>query len=151
MKLKYIVVLMSVFLLSSCKIVGAWEEITSDTYWTPAWVCTPTWNGSAWTSGEEQMTCLNLQAIGTWENGYRPTKIRFTFTGTMVVDIYDTEMNSIGIGGSGITSGTEYDLTIVGYDLLGFASTGEAILSKIEFYIPITLNGGVTISGGTVR
>ena len=53
-----------------------WESKFDDTHWS---IVNGVWNGSAWDSVGSPFALIWLQTIGTWANGYAPTKVRLTF------------------------------------------------------------------------
>lgn len=92
------------------------------------------WDGSAWNSwfGETGIT-----EVGTWVNGYRPTKMRMTYTDddTFNLGLYDAVGNVIA-SDAAYVSGTELDITFVGNDIRFIAFTGSTanlVVTSIEF------------------
>jgi hypothetical protein len=96
-----------------------------------SWYSRYTWN-SCFSSTHECVMgvwafsmCSNIYVpeVGTWSEGYRPTKVRITHNGTGTgLRIYIRDKNNALVGDSGdnYVSGTEIDLTWGAQDLKGF-------------------------------
>ncbi len=92
------------------------------------------WDGAAWNS---YAGGNSLQEVGSWVNGYRPSKIRIDYTdvGTFNLQLFDTAFNVIA-SDAAYVSGTELDITFVGNDIrnIGLAgSTASLVITSIEF------------------
>jgi hypothetical protein len=56
---------------------GGWVEKTSDVYWTST---DGVWDTNAWTNSVSKSSQFLLTPTGGWESGFRPTKIRLTYS-----------------------------------------------------------------------
>jgi hypothetical protein len=113
---------------------ASWTEFTDDTYWSPSDGMS-VWSGSAWiTSGSGDGT---LTEVGTWVEGYRPTKIRVTHNSIgLNINCRDASSNNM-CNTSFTASGAEVTLTDFGEDieLIQFATFGGGDqITKIEFF-----------------
>lgn len=107
-------------------------DYTDGSYWQCLGSCS-NWDGSEWVEAGPGMS-LQTEAESTWADGFRPTKVRVTFTASV---------GTIGVGelaggndyGSGqVASGAELDLTVT-YDIERINLYLTNSVSKIEFYV----------------
>jgi len=99
--------------------IPVWTSVLNDTKWMPANSnpANAVWTGSAWTAGTSGDLFLSVKTGSTWANGYRPSKMRITFTGTINTLFWLYLTTQIGshafigdISGITITSGQVIDL-----------------------------------------
>jgi hypothetical protein len=147
----------------SCK-VTAWEDKTSDTYWV---ISEADWDGSKWSShdyGSGQWVVLySVGAADTgWAAGYRPDKVRITFTNSES-GLIDYDIGCSGpmfVNVENVASGTiqtmEYSALgeyCSGIDLLRIFSKNteqQFQVTKIEFGFTSSVRGA-SMSGVTLR
>jgi hypothetical protein len=108
-----------------------WAPNHDDTYWTPT--DNISWNAGGWwdaAGGDGR-----LDAIGGWQTGFRPTKIRITAIGDNISgNIYDANNDDICAFS---TDGAEYDITFGSYDISHmwfYSFLKDADITNIEFY-----------------
>ena len=124
----------------------AWTSYLNNTYWqadSGEEPCTATWNGSAWVACEYAAAnwywCY-LKVTGSWMTGYRPTKIRVTWTGGGTFEELKLEApnGTLVVNESAATSGTEYDIDPMGDDIyslwLSDQGGGAFTVTNIEFW-----------------
>ena len=127
---------------ASSQMEGDWVSYFDNTYWQiDSAFPVGNWDGSKWNSEDDGgvQACL-LEAIGTWKNGYKPTRVRITLTGVSNVNMYFVNLNEETIIGPDqlIHSGSEVTLTFPdAYDMayMGWYLTGSSPFSitNIEF------------------
>lgn len=111
-----------------------WEDKTSGSYWTTSGQP----YDSGWYDVLEIYYDFTLTATGGWESGYRPDKIRITFTGTgpIKIGLYDSAFQLLFPTDAYLNSGESADITYAGNDLkyLDFLDTDNDFkITKIEF------------------
>lgn len=63
------------------KQTDGWVSYFDDTYWVPLDGTSGTWNGTQWVPYHSKATyILQLNPLGGWEVGFRPSYVRITFT-----------------------------------------------------------------------
>ncbi|MCK4252576.1 hypothetical protein KAX97_14100 [candidate division WOR-3 bacterium] len=92
------------------------------------------WDGTQWDgSGADPA----IKDTGTWVVGYRPTKVRITFSGDATLHIYVIDSNEAIIANhSGVSSGDELAITFGSYDIdkISFTDgTAALLVTNIEF------------------
>lgn len=111
---------------------GGWTSILDDTNWVPSFEVATTWEGTYWDSNNGD---VGLRPIGTWAVGFRPTKLRITFTG--VVSTQDLELKNTSYGTmatiDNYSSEDEWEFTIDA-DIGWLYSTYGGELNPIEIY-----------------
>jgi len=110
---------------------GQWYQVLSDEAWTPG----PgvSWSGSSWDSA---FGLTGLSELGAWNVGYRPTKMRITYTGTFTqIQLVDTNFDTIA-NDVAPASGQEIDITFGSFDIkdLNIFASGAWSITNIEFY-----------------
>lgn len=120
---------------------GTWVDRTDNTYWYDTGGG-GYWDGDSWYAGwEHVLIALQTGDNANWYVGFRPTKIRLTFTGAgsgFSVRNYGGTIYIAGTASSTtITSGQEIDLDFSEGEDLGriYMSGGEIDVTKIEFYV----------------
>ena len=116
-----------------------WVEKTSNSYWSSGGMGSGTWTGTEWEAVDaEGIYSLIVLEVGTWNVGYRPTKIRFTFTGSSIsAEVKNTGLTAINTPLTISTSPAELDLSFsAGLDIrsLTLQDTASFTVSKIEFW-----------------
>ena len=108
--------------------MGEWVEKTSDSYW---WGEGLYWDGSKWCPND---TDNKLFTTGTWDEGYRPTKIRITGTvnAAVSINLYDGSWNVLATGTP--AASVELDITFAGNDMFRLYLYHYSYVTKIEFY-----------------
>jgi len=112
---------------------GIWQVHFDNTQWGP--LSSTTWTGSSWSSSGFEILLVTF--VG-WASGYRPTKVRASFTGPATADLrlYDSSLNIIASNASYV-SGAEENITFVGNDILRFGlGYGAMTCTNIEFFVP---------------
>jgi len=85
-----------------------WVSYFDNTRWGAA--SSTSWTGTAWSSSGFEIY-LDVAVSDDWYEGYRPTKIRVTYTGGPVaMSLVDENLNDIAEDASYV-SGTELDIT----------------------------------------
>ena len=102
-----------------------------------------TWEGNYWKSDNGSPKQLTLSELGTWVNGYRPSKIKLTHSVGVGIDyiiVRDKQNNNMYLDNTGnYTPGKEVDLTWYGagsandIDYIGLADAAEFTVTDIEF------------------
>jgi YD repeat-containing protein len=122
-----------------------WEDKTSDAFWYDEATLSPggPWPSTATGEGDRNIVSLRVQIPQTWEYGYRPKKIRFTFTGKSTLDIIFQDNFNVSLLNNeplNIISGEIINLTFVDStqdhdlsNLLFENLTGSFTITKIEF------------------
>ena len=116
-----------------------WVDKTSNTYWTGD--ANISWVTDHW-AYVNTMNVAFLTPTGGWEEGYRPTHIRLTFSGAEVYILQlhgynETESGGGSIAGFGnIDSGVSKEISYIGGDIWRFYIQifGSWNITKIEFY-----------------
>lgn len=115
-----------------------WEAQFDNTIWEmEVHVSQPTWDGSKWTITDNS-DCV-LEELGTWVNGYRPTKVRLSLSPTSATiggcQLEDTAWNWIS-SDTDVTHLQEVDIAWQGADIryfhFGINNNGINI-TNIEF------------------
>ena len=117
--------------------VPEWISIFDNTRWAAN---SGTWDGAKWTNGGGY---FDLDPIGTWATGFRPTNIRISFTGGSACsyDLNDAFSSAI-VSPSGIATGVAanppYPLVYVtGTDITNLelqVNSPPGTITNIEFY-----------------
>ncbi len=86
MKGKFAVLVASLLILMNYVLVtstsaGDWVDYTDGSYWQCLGSCS-NWDGSEWVEAGPGMS-LQTEAESTWADGFRPTKVRVTFTASL--------------------------------------------------------------------
>ena len=131
---------------------GTWESHFDNTEWqvenSPAGSGgLGTWDGAEWDATQffGFWYGVELGELGTWVEGYRPTKLRITTTGAttnFLVKLWDTDSNEIAAMVTGYNSGDELDITFGLLDIKYLAITNDGStgfpfsVTNIEFYVP---------------
>jgi len=142
-----------------------WDVKLDTTYW-EGWYsheyspphCT-WWDTDHWVPGD-YFYGIFLRAIGTWAVGYRPDKIKLTFSKTLSgsdqIFIRDADLNIIGMQSYPYYSGTEIILDFDGcgdiYEIWALTRDTTTTCSNIEF-LPYKINlldGKVRIKSDTI-
>jgi hypothetical protein len=121
--------------------VPLWQSILDDTKWVAN---SGTWDGVKWSSGSGY---FDLDAIGTWATGFRPTNMRVSFTGgsTISYTLYDAFSSAI-TNPAGVANGVAINpplplIYTTGTDITNIAlqaSSPPGTITDIEFYgLPI--------------
>lgn len=111
---------------------GGWVSILDDTNWVKSFEVATTWEGTYWDSNNDT---VGLIPIGTWAIGFRPTKMRITWTGVSFAQnliLMNTSHNTMASIDETI-SGQEWEFTIdsdIGWLYTNYG--GE--LNPIEIY-----------------
>jgi hypothetical protein len=115
-----------------------WISYLDDTVWTSEGLW-GSWDGSKWDSeGAKSGHTIWLDELGTWVEGFRPTRLRVTHTkpGTIYLRLRDAEQTGIIII-TEYTSGDEIPIPFQGFDIKEIQiGTGEAdpySVTNIEF------------------
>jgi len=112
-----------------------WYAPFDNTYWSVSFPGA-SWDGSKWVSSIS--ATLPLTELGTWVEGYRPTKIRVTATaGTGPLQLVLADGDSNIVNENPYVSGTEVDITGQVSDIasLTVSASGQPInVTNIEFY-----------------
>jgi hypothetical protein len=128
----------SLSLSSTSAAPGSWDVHFDNTDWSV--FGKGTWSGSQWdaTTGKGGYGVF-LDQLGTWVNGYRPTKIRITHTAGVGVDIDIQLEDSNGdniVNFVPAATGQEIDITFGSYDIMTLFMYGSAnafSVTNIEF------------------
>jgi hypothetical protein len=114
------------------------SEYFDNTHWT---VNIGSWGGSYY---NDDFYDLDLDVLGIWAQGYRPTKIRAYFSGgstTGTLTLKDSVGATIASGAVDGFDGVGVDITFAGNDIenLFIHFTGENVMiTAIEFYgVPV--------------
>jgi len=112
--------------------IGTGPPSTANSHWTGA--LDMAWTGSAW----DNIGFPQIQEVGTWVNGFRPTHIRVTYTATgdFTLDLYDQDPAIIASQASYV-SGTSVPITFTGDDirLIYFnGANADLLVTSIEFF-----------------
>lgn len=137
----------------SCKVI-AWEEKSTDDYWTSYY---GSWNagGQRWDSELAAGSYyVGLEPYDNWQLGYRPSKMRISWLGgasSLNINVYDTDDEKIFTGT--ITSGVEFPLTFSSLNIYAIELVGSSSYSitKIEFYFFSYAVNGAALSGATLQ
>jgi len=110
--------------------VPQWVQIFDNTDWVVGDTGFHLGGAGSWDAGNQEwdsddgggafgVSAVELLPLGGWEVGYRPSKIRITFTGIANLDLYfrDTAFQYLVTEGQTITSGQELDITFSGNDI----------------------------------
>ncbi len=116
-----------------------WVSHFDDTEWEPTGVGFGFWNGTQWESEfNDPNWSLVIEDIATWASGYRPTKMRLTWTGPATIDSFVMQDDIGGVISLevDIVSLGEIDLTFAATD--GFKITmggndSQFLITNIEF------------------
>lgn len=114
--------------------LNGWVQILDNTYWSSAKGVT--WDGTKWSC---PVNLVHLYPIGGWEVGARPTKLRVTYTSSLVFDISVIDTNSDTIASyAACPSTTEIDITFGSYNIymlqLYYDGAATVEVYNIEFY-----------------
>lgn len=105
------------FSSSSSSESAAWQAFFDNTRWSPS---AGSWSGSDWDSVSIPNNQIILNELGTWVNGFRPSKIRVTHTGTSpfgyTLTLRDKNNSTIATNASYI-SATEVAITFGASDI----------------------------------
>jgi len=122
--------------------MGEWVERFDDSYW-EVWPDTPlgSWDNpnQEWDSEESGGNrWLYLSEIGTWVEGFRPFKIRVTFTGadSLYISLVDSDLNELC--GEVVSSGETINLTDHGHNIMLFGAVigeDDFSITNIEFFV----------------
>jgi len=122
--------------------VSPWKQYFDNNHWYCGANCT--WTGSTWSfvlAFAFTKGILNVQTAHGWASGYRPTKIRVTYTGTSITRLIvrDTDYNEItDPPDSAYASGTERALDFTpGLNLdsiVIYNGAGTTVFTNIEFF-----------------
>ena len=112
--------------------MGWVNSFFNDSYWSAP---VGFWVTDHWESGNGPYE-LVLVELGSWTVGYRPTKIRFTFTGVspLSVSVRGDGGATIYVSDAAYTSLTELTLNLTGDIDRLYAEGGEFSITNIEFY-----------------
>lgn len=123
--------------------VSPWTQYFDTTYWYCGASCT--WTGSAWSFVLPEAFSHGILFVVTkpnWADGYRPTKIRVTYTGTSITRfiVRDTDNNDIADPpDSPYTSGTERALDFTPNlnldSIVIYNGAGTTNFTNIEFFV----------------
>jgi len=108
-----------------------WVQHFDNADWSPN---NGTWDGTKWLLGSDLN--IELVPIGTWANGYRPTKMRVTFEGggTVNMCIPDGVPYQFIVENSSYSSAGEETCAFSSYDISKYVHTGAgANITNIEF------------------
>ena len=116
-------------------VVPSWVDKTSSTLWTAP---QGYWSTDHWQTGQPGQILLITN--GAWASGFRPTKVKITFTGITFLDLYVKDFSGgQTIGSISLMSGIGYDISSwvwsTNMGRLDFQDTGYGSfgISKIEF------------------
>ena len=126
--------MMSVFAIMVKK-PGQWIQHLDSNDW-------KSYFGATWNAGEQRWQGSNgwgIEVIGTWSDGFRPTKVRVHWDpqpATTTLQILDSNSNYI-VNYAGYVDNQEVDITYAGYDIdILFVTGAAAYIWNIEFYVP---------------
>jgi len=110
---------------------GQWYSVLTDESWSagPGF----SWTGSQWEASLGIPS--GLSATG-WESGYRPTKMRITFSGSISeIGLKDLNDDTIAIDSSPVSL-EEITITFGSFDIndLTISYSGSIAITNIEFY-----------------
>ena len=96
------------------------------------------WNGDSWTIGNQSGYNYFLSAIGNWATGYRPTKVRVTFTGADTAALFIGGTTKTICSNSPYASGEEAELDFSGGEdinalYLHISGYTDLTITNIEF------------------
>jgi len=119
------------FVLKKEPVVDPWVSHFDNSDWAPGGGTS--WTGSSWTGGFG----LQITDIGTWTEGYRPTKMRVTFTGgptNMTLKDVPGSLDNIAHDAAYV-SGQEIDLDFSGLGDINEMrmGLGSVTVTNIEF------------------
>lgn len=112
----------------------AWSAYFDNTVWSAN---QGSWSGSDWDSSGNSVI---LDELGTWVEGFRPTNIRITFTGSggllSAVQGTDTGFGAY-VNTSNVTSGQSLALSFSSNDILDIGMFGSSAftVTNIEFFV----------------
>ena len=125
---------------SSSTIPENWVQKLDNTFWEPVGGY-GAWDGTKWV--DTGPSNIVLAAIGTWANGYRPTKVRITYTSSEdepMIFLVEALSTTIG-GGGGPPIPAVGDITFVGENIASLNMVipfGVINVTNIEFLEPST-------------
>jgi len=135
--------------INDCAPSGEWVQIFNNSYWTCCTGCgepfTCSWTGSEWSLANGDGGEGYIIVKGSWADGYRPTKIRVTYTYFVWAsgddDIYVRNSSSFWgtIGSdSSYSSMKELELSNTSGDIytLRFGYPSDVDITNIEFFQP---------------
>ena len=95
------------------------------------------WNDGSWTIGTQSGYDYFLSPIGNWVVGYRPTKVRVTFTGADTAALFIGTVATTIYSNGAYASGEEAELDFSENDdiavLYLYSGFTEFIITNIEF------------------
>lgn len=117
---------------SSAEPAPSWEAKFDNTYWSAG--PNTAWDGSKWVeSGPPQSLYIN--ELGSWVEGYEPSKIRITgtFGGANTITIWDSSNNVIGSGAAAASVEIDLDFETGQGDIDHITLYGMTNVTNIEF------------------
>lgn len=129
---------------SSSSTALPWEVRFDNTYWDALAAPAPgvTWDGSKYFVTASGPSQYGLERIGTWANGYKPTKIRVTFT--LTAGTVDFNLTGVFPSWGTITNQTsgmvEWSISYPGMDIYrlyfsGMDAGATLEITNIEFLV----------------
>jgi len=116
-----------------------WVSYFDNTCWDPRFVGYGTWDGSKWISGfAGGHYGFNQDAQGAWYVGYRPTKMKITFSGVPAVSlcVFDANNDIMALYDTcNYTSEAEITLSWGAHDLAKFTASTDGCGTENEWYI----------------
>ena len=113
---------------------GQWYTVLDNTYWSVALPGT-TWTGSSWQN--LSFASVSLNELGSWVEGYEPTKLRVTGTGGGTLQLILADGSSNIVQENPYTSGAEIDIVGQVSDIVTIAfscDTAPVEVTNIEFF-----------------
>jgi len=108
-----------------------WVVKFDNTFWGPD--PNTAWNVSAWVEDGSPAGSIKVSTLGTWNEGYRPTKARITGVVSFAnsLSVRSTSGSSIGTESNGAV--VEIDLTFGSFNIGDMLLYGMSSITNIEF------------------
>jgi hypothetical protein len=115
-------------------VTAQWYSVLDNTYWEATFPGI-SWDGSKW----ENLTisAIVLDKLGTWVEGYEPTKVRVTCSGGGALQLYVQDGSSNIVQEIPYTSGTEINITGQVSDIITLTLNADSTpvqITNIEFF-----------------
>ncbi len=113
--------------------VPEWISYLDNTYWTPDG--NTSWDGAKWVENGPPQS-MRIDELGTWNEGFEPTKIRITgtFGSASTINVLDASSDVNGSGAAAASVVIDLDFTGPRGDIDRITLYGMTNVTNIEFW-----------------